>query len=323
MKKLLLYLFVQLLLCQSGQSQELQRFYDSNSWKWGYKNEAGKVIIPATFNDAKAFHEGVALVYIRTEYSDQYIGQLINENGKLLYTFPDSILPVGNFSDSLMLVGDAHNSNVFGYLNHSFQLQIPFVLLGGGDFKEGIAAVELAAPFDSIKNPEPNGVPAYYITTNSAGLAVIDKKGKVIHAYGTKYAAVTDPGTAIIDGVFPAMDSATSKFGLIDLRGKPLTKFEFDKLGCFSEGKAYAAILPNSYMSVAVVDETGYIDKSGAWVIKLPEAMNILAGGCYYTGEPFHNGKAKMYIVEKDGDCSTSDVIEIHSNGEIVHLKER
>ena len=62
--------------------KELQLFRDENTRNYGYKTEAGEIIIPAIFYDATAFHEELAAVYRKDGGPLEYI----DASGKTILT---------------------------------------------------------------------------------------------------------------------------------------------------------------------------------------------------------------------------------------------
>ena len=59
-------------------SEGLAAFYDESVDKWGYIDKKGKTIIPATYNEAGHFSEGLACVKINEKYG------FINKKGKIV-----------------------------------------------------------------------------------------------------------------------------------------------------------------------------------------------------------------------------------------------
>jgi hypothetical protein len=45
--------------------------FRANNEKWGFKNKAGKIVLPAIYDDAAEFSDGVAAVAIRKKF--QYV----------------------------------------------------------------------------------------------------------------------------------------------------------------------------------------------------------------------------------------------------------
>lgn len=103
-----------------------------------------------------------------------------------------------------------------------------------------------------------------------------------------------------------------AKFGAIDSTGKLIVEPRFFQLGSFSEGlAAYSESIDDRI-------ESGYINTKGEKEIILPESLSRLYMRCYFKGDNFENGIAKMQIVQNNHDCNCSSTIVINRQGKIL-----
>lgn len=135
--------------------------------KWGFIDRANKLVIPAQYVEIQTFSEGVCPVKSDTStfwtYIDKKGKTVIGESLKLESAWP--------FSEGL-----AHGmkENLWGFINHSGKVVVPFEYFNVGPFEEGSA---------------PAQKPEFWIR--------IDKKGKcVMNCDGTLEGAQV-PGTGL------------------------------------------------------------------------------------------------------------------------------
>lgn len=141
-------IIVLILISSSLYSQNLVEFKAKE--KYGFKNAAGKVIVPAIYTAVEQFREGLAAVYKGGRW-DEGLGILgggkwgfVNSAGK------EIIIPkyddIGMFSDGLCAVvifkNAAIRSGLWGFINKTGKLVIPFQFDNKGYFEDGLAEVE-------------------------------------------------------------------------------------------------------------------------------------------------------------------------------------
>ena len=101
--------------------------------KWGYVDKTFKFVIEPTFDHVSTFSEGLAWVWANGKaYS-------IDHQGKALLE-PRVWDMVGGFSEGLAFVR-LPGSELFGYIDKSGRLAIPFRFLEAGPFRGGLARV--------------------------------------------------------------------------------------------------------------------------------------------------------------------------------------
>jgi len=109
-------------------------------------------------------------------------------------------------------------------------------------------------------------------------------------------------------------DRKTWKCGFIDETGKLVVPLMYDEVGIFSEGLAFVAILN-------IVWEDNYIDKTNKMVIQLPEELSKPSAKCYYKGQAFASGLAKMYG-SQPAQCPNLQPIGVYKDGRVIMMKE-
>jgi WG containing repeat len=245
-----------------------ERFLFSRDGKVGYIDKAGKIIIPARFDNAINFSEGLAAVEIdkkygcidvngkivippRFDYIDEFKNGLaeitldrlekgkIDKTGKIVTALSlpkptplsDNNRPSDMKPDVLTLVGKEDGK--YGYEDGNKKMVIPAQFDYGADtFVEDMAWVQ-------VKNR----------------IGYINKQGKVI--ISPKFDYVSGGRTGNFDGGL-ARVCLNKKCGYIDKTGKIVVQLKFDNVAPkFRDGLAW----------VEVGDRLGYIDKSGKVVI--------------------------------------------------------
>lgn len=150
----------------------------------------------------------------------------------------------------------------WGYMNHRFEIVIPFQFLHAEDFSEGLAAVSNRAEGTG------NNTTELY--------ACIDSTGKLVTGYLYNRIYVFSEGLALVvkDG----------RYGYIDKTGAEVITPQFEDGASFSEG--LAAVKKNGL--------NGFIDKSGRFVIE-PRFTRA----CWVSS--FRDGLAPVYFPDDSG----------------------
>ncbi|NLE30363.1 MAG: WG repeat-containing protein [Phycisphaerae bacterium] len=213
--------------------------------RWGYISKEGRMVIPAQYEDAERFSEGMAPVR-----SDDRWG-FINEQGKMVIS--PRFDQAGRFNDGLARV---KVDGKWGYVDQQGQLAIRPQYDWAGDFKDGNARVKTGGIF-------------------SAKWTFIDKQGNYLQATpgeqqrdtgaaeerGGRTARRTnyDEAGDFSEGMAPVkVGGITGKWGFIDKQGNLVINPRYESVGEFSNGLA----------AVEVDGRWGYIDKKGSSVIK-------------------------------------------------------
>ena len=231
------------------------------SGKWGCIDRSGKLVIPATWDDIYGFHEGFA------EVKQGEKRGLVDRNGKLV--IPPTRENIGPPTEGLIPVKEGGK---WGCMDRSGKLVIPATWNDPILFSEGLAAVYRSASSEF---------------ENRFSGAYINRTGKLVI-----------PPTWLVAGSFKeglAPVKQLNKFGFIDRGGKVVIPPTWERADGFTEGLA----------AVKQFGKFGFIDRSGKLVIQ-PSWDSVLSSG-------FHEGLAG---VERDGkygfiDRSGSVVIPV------------
>ncbi len=208
---------------------------ESNN-KWGYIDKAGKIVVPPQFEDAMELNDGMGAVLLGHKWG------FINKSGKQVIEpkyssrieLMDGRIFMGiGFSNGLAWVDngkDYRQGKKWGVIDTSGTFVIePSFDSYGSDFNDGLSSVKI-----------------------NKKTCIIDKNGKVI--IETEYDNIIEFSEGI------ASFSKGKKWGAIDKLGKVVIETQLDNQFSFSQGLAVVGI--GEFRST-----TGYIDKSGAWVI--------------------------------------------------------
>ena len=108
-----------------------EKFEDPGSGKWGYKLD-GRVVIPAVYDWAGSFHDGLA----RVEANGKEV--FINESGKVVIPLIyDRVWPF-SYDRAMVKINGKR-----GYIDRSGKLVVPAKYDDAGSFTDGRASVEL------------------------------------------------------------------------------------------------------------------------------------------------------------------------------------
>ena len=187
-------------------------FHEGRAWfckneKYGFIDKMGNVIVPAKYDDVADFKEGRAWVANRGE-DDQFRCGYIDLEGKVVIPIKYKVSSVEgankiSFSEGLAAVPmrtDNYDSPIYGYIDKMGNEVIPAKFSIAGDFKNGIASVDLDK--------------------------YIDKTGKLL--------SYNDLRTHDEIVIF----SQDEKMGLKHLNGKIVVPCKYDIVQNFSEGMA-------------------------------------------------------------------------------------
>ncbi len=287
--------------------------------KWGYIDTTGKLVIPARFETAQPFSEGLAL--IRTEKNGKW--GFLDTVGKMV--IPPQFETAGSFSDGLAVVL-TEKQGQYGYIDKTGTVVIPPQYAVVKSFSEGLAAVRKKdSKWGYIDRTGTMVIPPQFVYATpfsdglarigaSGGYGYIDKTGKLVIPpqigfadsfvngraaiqLGEKSGYIDKTGKAVIppqfangwlpfsDGMAPVLLEAGGGWGYINTTGKAVIAPQFERAGFFTEGLA----------PVSMGGRFGFVDKTGNLVIR-PRFADV---GAIYDGA-FSEGFARVRI-EKDG----------------------
>ena len=171
-----------------------------NNGKWGFADEAGKVVIPCQWKYASSFYDGLASV---KGSNDKY--GFIDKTGRVVIRCRWKA--TWSFSDGMALVQKENGK--WGYIDKTGKIAIPCKWLYVDSFSEDLARVE-----DDNKK-----------------WGYIDKTGKVVIPCKWMFAYSFSEGLALVK-------DDNKKWGSIDKMGKVVIPCEWKDAGRFSEGLA-------------------------------------------------------------------------------------
>jgi hypothetical protein len=210
--------------------------------KWGYVDEAGKVVIPLELYSADVFSEGLAPVR-RPDYVANT--GYIDKNGA--YVIQPQFGSAHGFSEGLAAV-TMPGGSAWGYIDKSGVVVIQPQFDMASDFSEGLAVVG-------------TGIPD----------AIVDEAGAIMPAYGyKKYAYIDKSGKTVIDKPFEdaysfsdglARVAVDGKWGFVDKTGAFAIEPRFDSAYDFAGGLALVCADRDA-------DIWSYIEKTGKEIWK-------------------------------------------------------
>jgi hypothetical protein len=228
---------------EAPKQTQLSPVYENG--RWGYADRGGRVVIPAQFDAALPFTNGLARVGVVNEELPEVEARpnikwgYIDERGRVLVELRYAELR--DFSEGLAVAavldagqpkrpgfgrGDRRNLR-WGYVDTSGREVVPMQFLVAGDFAEGLAAV----------SPGVGG----------------DSKGE------------------------GSMCGSPSNYGYIDRTGAFVIKPQFARANEFQKGRARVSVGRTTYVGRCLccnprfVGKHGYIDKVGTFVADEPK----------------------------------------------------
>ena len=282
----LLCCFTTALSWQSARGEALFLIWDERG-KYGFIDASGRVRIPAKFDGALPFTEGLAAVSLGGKWG------FIDSAGRI--AIPMTYYAVSPFSDgvaAVTLASVAPQPRQCGYIDRSGLFVIkPQTRFSCKDFKEGFAIVGLyhetyGEPFDGYMNKEGELVlGGQYVRADpfSEGLARIVDFEKTVFINGL--------GEIVIY--------------LGNYRGAGQQGDEYEPAGSFSEGLALVGI---KIMTRYGYSRYGFINKKGRVVFELPEEVRVMGA--------FSGGRA-LVIREKTEKVK----VDMGGGGEVITME--
>jgi len=198
--------------------------------KYGFINYKGKVIIPATFDYARDFQEGLAPIEINGKTGYMNIkGQLV-----IPATFDEGTW----FSEEFAAV---KQNNKWGYINKSGQTVIPFQFEDADEFSDGLATISKDKTCAYIDKTGAIVIPFIYehcydfrngravVTTKEWEHKYIDKTGKVVNEQ--------IPPERQIPTAYPGHFEVNGKRGMVNNSGDTIAKAIYQAIGNFHNNR--------------------------------------------------------------------------------------
>ncbi|MDB5272383.1 MAG: repeat-containing protein [Chitinophagaceae bacterium] len=234
-KEIFLSLIFSVLISFSVTAQTLlSQVKPAGSKTWGYANSKGELIIPAKYEKCYKFSsEGLAPIY-DVEKKQFYF---INPKGE---TLP---VEISNFR---LIEGFGFGAELVGY-------------------SDGLVPVKIGEKWGYLNTQGKLSIPAKYerVTEFNNGYANVSADGKflVLDTKGTE-TPVDAPGLVELKPFsekYAAFRTADKKLGFIGVDGKVAVPAQFESVGYFSGGLAWAKDQSK---------KLGFINSKGEWVIK-------------------------------------------------------
>ncbi len=248
-------------------TEQYVRFQDDDTEKYGYYGPDGDIAIPARFEMAEQFLDGLARVMIGDKYG------LIDKTGTaVIPAIYDDISYgySGNFKGGIISVC---LNDKWGFIDRAGNMVIPAKYDALHDFVEGMAAAQVGDKWGFIDASGKMVIPArfdevfqfeddYCVVRNEFSYGFIDKSGKVVVPIEYNDVGVIREGYCSV--------CVDDKWGYVDTTGKMTVQPVYDETLFFSEGLA----------PVRVGEKWGYIDTAGKLVIPAKyDSANTFYGG--------------------------------------------
>ena len=252
--------------------------------KWGFVNEKGTLVIPAVFDEAYSFDEGVSRVVRNDLYG------LIDKKGKFIV--PCQYKSIGFCVGGFFSVQDVETDKK-GFIEKTGKIVVPIKYDSVGRFFDGMALVY----------------------KRNAGCGYVDATGKEV--IPLQYA----DGWAFEQGTVPVKKN--DKWGFINKKNKPLTSFVYDDAQPFEEGFSVVTkddkkgfvnpqgkeIVPLVYENAEKFSEgLAAVKKEGKWGYIDTEGKVVIPFAYSYAGR-FQEGTAYVliyktdFLIDKMGNC--------------------
>ncbi len=223
--------------------------------QWGYLDISGKTKIPAQFDYANPFVEGMASVAKTDKEKGETLWGFINEKGELIV--PCQFQRANSFSEGLSNVYDGKK---YGYIDKTGKYIINPQFDNADDFINGMAIIIQGSLCGFINkegkiviNPQFKSAMSFSIDNNIAPVISTDGKVGYIDKEG-KY--VINPqfenGTYFYNDI--AFVCSASKWGIIDKKGKYIVNPQFDKISVDFD-RIRSSIIESDYFDIPIVVE--------------------------------------------------------------------
>ena len=290
--------------------QIVEQLNQKRAMKYGYIDTGGQVVIPFRYDKAKDFSDNRAAVYKDGHW------QIINKKGAAVIDYPVGSTEIQNgqggydieppgFRDGLMPV---QRNGLYGYIDTSGKLVIPYQYDGASAFNQGVALVarqtnetpqiDTASVLGKIYNSLPDGV-----DETGYHWAFINSNGAILYRFKADQApemtAGLSEGTIIFKTIKKEQGIAVPRYGIIDRTGKIVLPPVYDEtLSPLSDGLAVAqSKTPTSdgfTDSLLVVDK----NKGTRGTIALTTPYGRISD---YTAS-FHEGLMPVEVRSKAGE---------------------
>lgn len=235
---------------------------------YGYIDERGQFVIRPAFEQASAFWNGHALVYNKKEM------YFINKKGKK--TIRGIGIGMSKLSNGFAEIST--KSGKVGLIDTSGKLVFDTIFHSIGSFRQGVAVFTRLVGPDEIKES-----------------AVLDRTGKIIVPFGA-YSSIH--GFRLEVGHVISKDKKWE--GLIDTNGSLLFRVENTKISLFDiQDFDHIKVKRQNIINGKSINYEGFINQKGVYIVDNPTFQQVL---------PFSNGRAfvkdttrKWFIIDATG----------------------
>lgn len=245
----------------------LVNFYDDASGKYGYKDDAGKVVIAAQYDDIMTYSADAATPLLIVAKGEKY--GAIDRAGKTVIPFQYDSLYSSYGTDGKYY--EARTDGHQGVLDATGKVVVPIT-------------------YDYITNYDelPGGVPAYWVTQGEATVLVSAVTGQPLFTMPAGY--YTASGGFNGGSLVPVVEMDTNKCGYMDVTGNIAIPCMFDSAGSFVGSLAYVG---------RDVEEEGY----GARTFALINDKGVLVTDYVYDpGWDTYGGDGLISVHDKESD---------------------
>ena len=287
---------------------ELKPFYESSgdSYHCGYKNEAGKVVVPADkYQGCGEFSDGLAYVgHIAkplVEYDSggyKHVQGFIDKSGKLVIPVKYEVqqgMDGGDYTSFSNGFVTVFKNGKYGYMNKKQQVVVPHKYEYAFPFSDGVAVV----------------------MSDEGLFGVIDQTGKTLIPLKHNFIGSFNDGLAPVS---TTNSNGESLYGYINKKGKFVIAPKFNDANAFSEGLAVVRV------DSANSEKWGVIDKTGNFVVK-PKYDEIIPrietdAQEFDTGY-YKNGKTVFYSLVSPNKPYDSKIIRsiVDKTGKVLSRK--
>jgi hypothetical protein len=222
----------------------------------GFIDESGKFVIPPQFQYARAFENGLADV----ELSDRW--GFINKNGT--FVISPRYIQTRSFSGGLAAVQT--DNELWGYVDKDGKERIPAQFTLAWDFYEKVAAVYRGDRCGFIDEAGLEVVPFQFSECrgmkHGVGAVRVDKQWGYITAAGDFFITPSFEDAELFFEGLAAVEK-NGKWGFIDREGRFVISPQFD----YSRAEPTITQFSEGLAGVTKNGKFGYVDKTGAYVI--------------------------------------------------------
>ncbi|MCK9205120.1 MAG: WG repeat-containing protein [Bacteroidales bacterium] len=258
--------------------------YENDQRRWGFIDQTGTVVISPSYAGAWGFSNNRAMIIDDTN-GIQFAGFIDATGARVVSAKFRLVTDAYYSSEGLIPMGDVKKW-LFGYIDMTGQVRVPFIYAYGSNFHDGFAAVILGNKVGAI---DVNGnvvIPIIYdeISLFSEGLAFAykqgQKRGYITPSNEYKFQGDYLQGSVFMYGRAPVEDQDSRLIGFIDTTGQYVIPPVYTAVNIFSEGLA----------AVRFDNKWGFINTSGKTVIK-PQFDDVAAGFCNGLAPVGKNGQ--------------------------------